>query len=398
MIIDPSIPIQTETLYMLSNICWRSSDWKQALDVICNEIRPYFVFDNLVVYLYDETELSLEVAYARATGRGKYKEADVSWGESALNEFIKTNRTLLKEPAIDEPDRFKKPHILVVPLQSNNAKFGAVAFIRFETPQFTQDHINFAEFMSSQISAMILRQDYESMISQFRKQVETLQIQEDFISTLSHEVNTPIGFIKGYTTTLLRSDIDWDTQDQEEFLRIIDQETDRLKDLIDNLLDSSRLHSGTVRLNMQAVRIEAILQDVVSYANVHYPDLEINLDIRQDLPVLQGDPKRLKQVFDNLVSNVVKYAPEKPLHIRVYREENGVTIDFKDGGKGIPPRDLERIFDRFYRSESLPTTSHGSGLGLYICKKIIEAHNGTISVSSIVNIGTTMHVFLPWKD
>jgi two-component system sensor histidine kinase KdpD len=398
MMIEPLLPIKTETLYSLSKICWESSNWKQALDVICSEIRPYFVFDNLAVYLFDRSHKNLEIAYAKATGRGKTKEADVSWGESVLHEVIQNNRTFLSEPREEEPDRLKKPHILAVPLQSNNAEFGVVVIIRFGTPIFTKDHIRFAEFMSSQISSMILREEREQMINQLREHIQTLQIQDDFISTLSHELKNPIGFIKGYTTTLLRTDTTWSAKNQNEFLEIIDQETDRLKELIDNLLDSSRLQSGSTKLNLQILRIDALLNDVIAHAHVHYPDLKINLDIRQELPTLQGDPRRLKQVFDNLVSNAARYAPESPVYFRIFKESNGISIDIKDQGPGIPSKDLDRIFDRFYRSEAHSSDTRGSGLGLFICKKIVEAHDGQITVSSFIGKGTTFHVFLPLKE
>jgi len=396
--IEPLLPIKTETLYSLSKICWESSNWKQALDVICSEIRPYFIFDNLAVYLFNESHSDLEISYARATGRGKNKEADVAWGESIISDVIKNNRTILSEPSEEESDRLKRPHILAIPLQSKKAELGVVVIIRFGTPIFTRDHINFAEFMSSQISSMILRQERESMINQLQEHIQTLQIQDDFISTLSHELKNPIGFIKGYTTTLLRQDTSWSIENQNEFLQIIDQETDRLKELIDNLLDSSRLQSGKTTLNIQLLRIDALLNDVISHARIHHPDLQINLDIRQELPMLKGDPRRLKQVFDNLVSNAAKYAPGKPLLFRIYKEPQGITIDVKDSGPGIPKKDLEKVFERFYRSEAHNQDTRGSGLGLFICKKIVEAHQGQINATSPPGKGTTIHVFLPFIE
>ncbi len=396
--IEPIFSIKTETLYSLSKICWESSNWKQALDVICSEIRPYFIFDNLAVYLYNESHSDLEIAYARATGRGKNKEADVAWGESIILEVIKNNRTILSESSEEDSDRLKRPHILAIPLQSKKAELGVVVIIRFGTPIFSRDHVNFAEFMSSQISSMILRQERESMINQLQDHIQTLQIQDDFISTLSHELKNPIGFIKGYTTTLLRQDTSWSIENQIEFLQIIDQETDRLKELIDNLLDSSRLQSGKTTLNIQLLRIDALLNDVISHARIHHPELQINLDIRQELPTFHGDPRRLKQVFDNLVSNAAKYAPGKPLLFRIYKEAQGITIDVKDTGPGIPTKELEKVFERFYRSEAHNQDSRGSGLGLFISKKIIEAHQGQINATSNPGKGTTIHVFLPFIE
>jgi len=393
--VDSLQPLEPQTLYSLSHICWTASNWKSALDEIVTKIRPFFIFDNIAVYLSDKSEPNLEVSYAKATGRGKSKEADVAWGESISLEAIRQSKTILQLPEDSELERLNRPILLGIPLQSRNSKFGVVVFIRFGGPDFSQDQINFAEFMVHQISSMILRQEHEKMIEKLEDHIKTLQIQEDFISTLSHELKNPIGFIKGYTTTLLRKDTSWDRETQFEFLNIIDQETDRLKDLIDNLLDSSKLQSGKANLNFQVLRLDALLNDVISHSRMVHPDLEIYLDIRQELPNLQGDPRRLKQVFDNLISNAYKYAPGTVIKIRVYKEQSGISIDFRDFGPGIPSDELEKVFDRFYRIEKSVNEIHGSGLGLFICKKIIEGHQGQISATSILGKGTTIHIFLP---
>lgn len=388
-------PIEKNTLYALSKICWETSNWKNALDEIIKSIRPHFIFDNLAVYLFDNHSQQIEIAFARATGRGKSKEADVAWGEAIVSEVLLSGSKILKEPENGQEDRLNRPHVLGIPLQSKNAGYGVVVFVRFGNPAFTPDHIEFAEFMVQQISSMLLRNEREEMITELEEHITTLQIQDDFISTLSHELKNPIGFIKGYTTTLLRKDTTWSRDIQTEFLHIIDTETDRLGELIDNLLDSSRLQSGQAKLNLQIIRLDALLNDVVSHARIHHPDVQIKLDIRQELPTLTGDPRRLKQVFDNLISNAAKYAPGSNVHVRVFREIDGISMDFRDRGPGIPKEDLEKIFDRFYRSDAHASNAHGSGLGLFICKKIIEAHQGKISASSMVGKGTTIHVFLP---
>jgi signal transduction histidine kinase len=392
---EPLQTIEPQTLYSLSQICWSASNWKAALDEIVVKIRPFFIFDNIAVYLSEKTDFNLEVAFAKATGRGKSKEADVAWGENISNEVIREGKTILQLPEGSQEDRLNRPILLGIPLQSKNSKFGVVVFIRFGGPDFSPDHTNFAEFMVHQIASMIVRQEHEKMIEKLEDHIKTLQTQEDFISTLSHELKNPIGFIKGYTTTLLRKDTSWEKDTQFEFLNIIDQETDRLKDLIDNLLDSSKLQSGKANLNFQVLRLDALLNDVISHARMIYPELEIFLDIRQELPNLQGDPRRLKQVFDNLISNTHKYAPGSSIKIRVYKEQSGISVDFRDFGSGIPAEELKKVFDRFYRIEKSINEVHGSGLGLFICKKIIEAHQGQISATSINGKGTTIHIFLP---
>ena len=120
-----------------------------------------------------------------------------------------------------------------------------------------------------------------------------------------------MGFIKGYATTLLRSDADWSRETQKEFLQIIDHETDQLEELIGNLLDSARLQSGQLRMEMQPIRIDTVLKDVIQRSKIHYPGIKISLGLPKEIPIINADPRRLAQVFSNLINNGVKYVPNQ---------------------------------------------------------------------------------------
>ena len=146
-------------------------------------------------------------------------------------------------------------------------------------------------------------------IHELEEQQQQYRLQDDFVSTITHELRNPLGFIKGYTTTLLRSDTQWDQNTQQEFLTIIDQETDRLQELIDNLLDSARLQSGEMRMQFQLVRLDSVLNDVVLRSKLHHPDLNINTNTTGLIQPVRGDPRRLAQVFENIIGNSIKYAP-----------------------------------------------------------------------------------------
>ncbi|GAG88239.1 unnamed protein product, partial [marine sediment metagenome] len=132
------------------------------------------------------------------------------------------------------------------------------------------------------------------------RQLERLQ--DDFVATVSHELRTPLGFIKGYATTLLREDTNWDEDDRREFLTIIDEETDRLKELIDNLLDSSRLQSGTLRMEFQPLRLDTMLKDLPLRAKSFDERLTLDVNLESSDLQVQADPTRLAQVFDNILS------------------------------------------------------------------------------------------------
>jgi len=219
-----------------------------------------------------------------------------------------------------------------------------------------------------------------------------MQLQEDFVSTISHELRTPLGFIKGYSTSLLRRDTSWDKETQQEFLTIIDEEADRLSLLIENVLESARLQSKTLPLRFQPLRLDAVLRDVVTRLRARYKDLDVHMDLLA-APPLQGDGVRVAQVFDNLFTNAIKYAPGSPITVVLRKVDDMLVVELSDQGPGIPKESLPLIFERFYRARSEKAT--GTGLGLFICKQIIDAHRGKIWAESTLGQGTTFFIELP---
>jgi len=129
--------------------------------------------------------------------------------------------------------------------------------------------------------------------------------------------------------------------------------------------------------------------------SIHHPEMVTHLDTIQPLMMVNADPRRLEQVFENLVTNASKYAPNSPLWITIKPEDKNQIIKFRDEGPGIPPDSREKIFWRFYRDPQTSKETRGSGLGLYICHQIIDAHHGQISVESTVGKGTTFTISLP---
>lgn len=386
-------------LYEISRIITQTSDWKMALNEVASLVRSIFIFDNLVLYLANPDRHDLDVMYARAMGRGRSAEADIAWGEIIANQIMDDPHTILQEP-VDDPeiDRLERPYILGIPLQISTRVLGAIIFIRFGSPPFEPESIHLAEFIAQQTAHLVERQNLQHAYSILEQQNQESRLQEDFISTITHELRTPLGFIKGYTTTLLRSDTNWDQETQQEFLRIIDQEADRLQDLIENLLDSARLQTGNLKMDFQAVRVATLIQSIADRVKLHHPALNVHLNLEQQGAIIRCDPKRLGQVFENLFNNAVKYAPGSDVWVTIESTNNeGIEIQIRDQGPGISARYLPHIFERFFRNPELEPYVHGSGLGLFICKKIIQAHMGQIYATSTVGEGTSFHITLPFQ-
>jgi len=390
--------MDTATLSLLHELfqdVQQKQDWKTGLDTLFLSMRGSFVFDNVAIYLVDPLTKGLDVAYARAMGRGKTAEAEAAWGESLASEVITTGKEIMKEPQFgsEDPDRLALAHLIGFPLYIGARLSGALVVIRFGGPAYSKQHIQIASLQTFWAAALIERRDLQEARAELDSVQRQMRLQDDFVSTISHELRTPLGFIKGYSTSLLRQDTTWDLETQREFLNIIDEEADRLTRLIEDMLESARLQSKTLQFKFSPIRLDALLRDVVTRIKTHRPDLQITFDL-EILPPIQGDAMRLSQVFDNLLSNAVKYAPGSAIFITMRVNADQLRITFADKGEGIPQDYLPFLFERFYRVPGERTVT-GTGLGLYICKQIIMAHHGNIWVESVVGEGTTFILELP---
>jgi signal transduction histidine kinase len=225
---------------------------------------------------------------------------------------------------------------------------------------------------------------------------EANRLKAELLSTLAHEMRTPLTSIKGYSTALLMEDVSFDPQSQAEFLQIIDQECDVLQDLIHDLLESSIIDAGLLRIEPQPVRLPRLAQAVVDDVARRTDKHRLLLDF-QDFPIVDADPQRIAQVLRNLLDNAVKYSPDGGVIVvrgEVNRDE--VVISVADQGVGLAPADLNRLFEKFFRVKSgLVRHVVGAGLGLPICHTIVEGHGGRIWAESNVGEGTTLYFTLP---
>jgi len=390
-------PEELEAVYAISRAVAQAVNLDSALDEIIHLARPVFIFDNMVLYL-KKGEEALEPAYARAIGRGRSQEADLAWGEATAHQALQTNQVaiLIEKMENYETDRTRLRYSLGLPLSwgSENA-LGALVFIRFGGPSFKPDQIRLSEFIAVHVAQLMGHTYLVQRVASLEAERRLNRLQEDFIATVSHELLTPLGFIKGYATTLLRDDIDWDSNTRQEFLSIIDDEADRLRELIENLMDSSRLQAGTLRMSFQPLRLDTFLKDMVLRAGSRNEEIQIYLDLKINGLQIQADPTRLAQVFDNLLSNAIKYAPGAQVKITLEKESKQAQMTVSDNGPGIASENLKNLFNRFYRVPSNNVTVRGTGLGLYICRRIIQAHGGEITVESVLGEGTTFHIYLP---
>lgn len=232
-------------------------------------------------------------------------------------------------------------------------------------------------------------------ITRFR---EADALKDTFVSVVSHELKTPVAIIKGYAETLQRPEAHRDTALNKEMLAAIVEESDRLARFVDDLLDVSRLQAGGLPLqDIAEVDLRTVVRRVMDRYQPQTRRHTLTAEFADDFPVVHGDPRRLEQVLDNLVSNALKYSPQGgPVRIAGQTTPAEVLLTVQDSGVGVPWGEQERIFERFYRVEGPETrAAAGTGLGLYLTRAIVQAHGGHIWVESVPGYGATFFVALP---
>jgi len=222
-------------------------------------------------------------------------------------------------------------------------------------------------------------------------------IKTEFLAMISHELRTPLTSIIGFTTTLLAEDVVWEPEEQRDFIQTIQQEADRLQELIDHLLDLSRLEAGMLPISLEIHPLQKIIDDVLPQFHSLTGHHTLTLHLPANLPPIYVDSRRIAQVLVNLVRNCSTYAPEgTEISITAGVRGDFMQINVSDQGPGIPPAEHKKVFKAFQRGGNVENgTAQGAGLGLAICKGLVEAHGGRIWIKKKNTLGTTISFTIP---
>ena len=285
-----------------------------------------------------------------------------------------------------------------VPLISAETKVGTLVLEnRSQTEAFGPDDLPFLKALAELVALAIENARLRDELQAVETLEEANRLKADLISTLAHEMRTPLTSIKGYSTALLMEDVSFSAEGQREFLQIIDEECDVLEEIIHDLLESSIIDAGLLRLEPQPVMLRrlvgSVVDDIARRTRIH----RILVDFPDDFPIIDADASRVSQVLRNLLDNAIKYSPDGGLVVvRGEAHAGEVTISVADQGIGIAPEHLNRLFERFFRVRSgLGDRVVGSGLGLPIARTIVESHGGQIWAESQPGEGTTLYFTLP---
>ena len=370
-----------------------------------------------ILLLYDQATDRLTVKDAQGYDFGILGRIQVAPGEAMSGVALQTERTgLYATPAEIATARenlaptnrelfrqatagLKEPLSAVcVPLIAGQTKVGALVLENRSKPsRFTRADLPFLEAVAQLIALSIDNARLRDELQNVRALDEANRLKAELISTLAHEMRTPLTSIKGFSTALLMEETSFDLDTQQEFLQIIDQECDVLTDLIHDLLESSIIDAGLLRLEIEPVLLPRMVAAVVSDVARQTEKHRILVDFPRDFPIVDADPGRITQVLRNLLDNAVKYSPQGGIIVvRGQVREHQIVVSMADQGVGIAPEHLNRLFEKFFRVESgLGRHVVGSGLGLPIAQTIIESHGGRIWAESKLGEGSIFYFTLP---
>ena len=313
----------------------------------------------------------------------------------ARGEYIQINIMGSQPFAIYLPDTKAPAHPpeLTVPIQAARGVLGEIRLWR-AAPAILSSEKRLLQTFASQGALALERARLADAESRAKVLEESDRLKSAILSSVSHELRTPLSTIKAAASSLRGKEVGWDSSARTELVAAIDDEADHLNLLVGNLLDMSRIESGALNPKREWNILSEIVGGVLGRMKHLAEEHRVEVDLPESLPLVPVDYVQMEQVFTNLVSNSLKYAPANTL-IQIHAEvqSDSIRVQMTNQGPQVPPEDLERIFDKFHRVTAADRVA-GTGLGLSICKGIIEAHSGRIWAENLPD-GLAFNFTLP---
>ncbi|MDQ3646411.1 MAG: ATP-binding protein [Actinomycetota bacterium] len=397
-----------ESLYASSRVMQRSLKVEATMDSLLSQTRDMFRAEvaDITFFPTQETDpplrsslgpgenMSLMQPVALNPNSGLW--ARVTNEASPMLVARDTNDMQLKEQLAAEGLR----DLMVAPLMADEEAMG---FIRVanrmgDVSTFDGEDLKLFETLATHASTSIQNARLVSHLEDSLEHLkETNRMKDDFVAAVSHELRTPLTSIQGYVKTLLRPDVTWPAEQQLDFLEAVDRQSDRLRNLIEDLLAVSRLESSHDKPILTAVELPKMVEQILDELRERSQNHVMDVRFEEPLPILQTDAGKVHQVISNLVDNALKYTPgETSITITAHRDEDEVVVSVRDQGSGIPTEVQEKVFDRFYQVDQSSTRAvGGTGLGLYICTKLAQAVGGRVWLESSDETGSCFRLSIP---
>ncbi len=376
-----------------------AEDVNAGLQSMAESIARDLEFEAFALWILEDQEL---VARGVHGDPGYEREARVPLGEGLVGRVAVTGAVLLStdvgsshpvDPALEA--EMPPPAELAVPLRVGGELIGVLHKRR--SGGISRDVRNLMTGLADQIALVVQAARLRARQAETLRRVQELdEMKSDFVAITSHELRTPLAAIRGFIGTMIRRRDQLSDDEVGEFLGIVELQTNRLIALVEDLLVVSRIEAGRLTLAPVPIDPSALMRQVT--LGLGEAGRRVSVETAPDLPgVMLADPTRLDQILTNLLQNALKFSgPESPVILSARADGASIVFSVSDQGIGIPPEEIPRIFERFHQAEAASTRqAEGTGLGLYITRRLVEAMGGEISVDSQPGLGSTFTVRLP---
>jgi signal transduction histidine kinase len=413
---------QLHALHRIGSIINSTFDLELILSGISESMTKDLDFEKSgIVFLEKTSQRPLQSAYTGFSS-GEYRLFLDSYMEFLLP-ALQQEEVYLQTAAFAPPEwaaflsRLSVASLILLPMRIKSRLIGFIVGARTHvTLRLTEAERRFYAMYSTQASTAIenarlyealgqanltleekVQERTKNLVDANERLRELDQVKSNFISLVSHELRTPLTAIKGFIVTLYHYDKEIPDDKRRIYLGVLNEETDRLTRLINELLDISRIESGRMEIQWRRVSAAETVQRVFDTLMVKANGVKLIMDFPDSFPLLVADPDKLEQVLMNLVGNALRFSPpDSAITVTGRCHDDGVIIEVKDEGPGIAFTELEKIFDKFYRLDNETNRKNpGTGLGLPICRALVNLHGGKIWVESEIKQGCRFIFTLP---
>ena len=380
-----------------------SLDLDEAFAAFIRELRGLVAFDRTAIVLADD-ENARVMATAGAGAETLFpKGTRRPVGQTVLREVMSAGRPVYRPDMADarypEEQRFAELGLrcrVCAPLLVGAEAIGMVSVVRAEPDSFNEEEIELLALLGRFVGSAVQNiRAYEAEKSTVEELRRLSALRADFVSLVSHELRSPMASVIGSAKILRQRRRELDPSQRESFLALIEHETNRLAELVGDVLDTSRIESGTFSYTFRDVDVGEIVTESAAAAQSGQDEVVVRTAVRRPLPVIRGDRERLRQVMTNLIDNAVKYSPAGgEVAVEAFADNGRITVQVRDEGPGISSEHRQLIFEKFGRVAG-DHAKPGTGLGLFIARSIAEAHGGVLEVDSAEGSGSTFTLALP---
>ncbi|OGS33157.1 MAG: hypothetical protein A2474_01430 [Elusimicrobia bacterium RIFOXYC2_FULL_34_12] len=389
----------------ISNTIKTEPKLEEILEVIAGKTVKSLESDYAFCWLFNKTGEKLVPKYPIEYINNESMEFDVKSDSPIIKIFLEGKIQSVTDIEFNNEldDICKKNAIkttLIIPLKVEGKKIGFFCFCSKKQNVFNEEIIHLADSIAGQVAVIVENARIHSRLKEINVELEKLnKVKNDFVSMVSHEMRTPLTAIKGFVHVVLNEDAGKLNENQKKFLGIVKQSINHLNLLISDFLDLSKIERGLIVLKLERGNITDIVKkSIMSNINqIKEKEIELKVDVDENIPDIEIDSARILQVFNNLISNAIKFtSSEGIITITVKDKGDYIVSSVVDTGVGIPQDEYQRIFEKFYQVDSSYTRSAtGTGLGLFITKTIVELHGGNIWLESEIGHGSHFSFLLP---